>query len=167
MGCTPRALAYAFFTSYYFIVALIFLQLFIAVILQGYDDTQVQEARLFNNEMNTTFRERWADFDPEATTFIKIYQLRDFLSNIGSPLGFDEEHRTDKFLQDKFIASLDLPTYYDFSKYQFLDVLDALSFRLMVIDHLKKQEEEKRMIPKTSAENQEQDFNRMDSQVQR
>jgi hypothetical protein len=167
LGCTPRALAYAFFTSYYFIVALIFLQLFIAVILQGYDDTQVQEARLFNNEMNTTFRERWADFDPEATTFIKIYQLRDFLSSIGSPLGFDEEHRTDKFLQDKFIASLDLPTYYDFSKYQFLDVLDALSFRLMVIDHLKKLEEEKRMTQKTSAENREQDFRRMDSQVQK
>ena len=40
-------------------------------------------------------------------------------------------------MQDKFIASLDLPTYQNFSKYQFLDVLDALSFRLMVIDHLK------------------------------
>jgi Voltage-dependent L-type calcium channel, IQ-associated len=91
-GCTNRALAYAFFTSYYFIVALIFLQLFIAVILQGYDDTQVQEARLFNNEMNITFREKWADFDPDATTFIDIYQLRDFLTSIGSPLGFDHAH---------------------------------------------------------------------------
>jgi hypothetical protein len=29
---------------------------------------------------------------------------------------------------------MDLPTYYDFSKYQFLDVLDALSFRMMIIN---------------------------------
>jgi hypothetical protein len=39
-------------------------------------------------------------------------------------------------MQDKFIASMDLPTYYDFSKYQFLDVLDALSFRVMIINHV-------------------------------
>jgi hypothetical protein len=65
-------IAYAFFTSYTFIVNLIFLQLFIAVILQGYDDTQVQEARLFNNEMSRIFREKWSDFDPQATTFIKL-----------------------------------------------------------------------------------------------
>jgi len=88
--------------------------------------------------MNITFREKWADYDPDATTFIHLYELREFLMAIGHHLGFDEEHKNDKFLQDKFIASLDLPTYYDFSKYQFLDVLDALSFRLMVIDHLKK-----------------------------
>ncbi len=79
----------------------------------------------------------WADYDPEATTFISLYQLRQFLLQLGSPLGFDETYKNDKFLQDKFIASLDLPTYYDFSKYQFLDVLDALSFRVMVLDHIK------------------------------
>jgi len=72
VGCGYRVIAYAFFTSYTFIVNLIFLQLFIAVILQGYDDTQVQEARLFNNEMSRIFREKWSDFDPQATTFIKL-----------------------------------------------------------------------------------------------
>jgi len=29
---------------------------------------------------------------------------------------------------------MDLPTYYDFSKYQFLDVLEALSFRVTIIN---------------------------------
>ena len=33
---------------------------------------------------------------------------------------------------------MQLPTYDDFSKYQFIDVLDALSLRLMVIDHAQK-----------------------------
>jgi hypothetical protein len=60
------------------------------------------------------------------------------LQQLGTPLGFDPvTYKGKKYLQDKFIASLDLPTYYDFSKYQFLDVLDAVSFRVMVLDHLK------------------------------
>ena len=41
-------------------------------------------------------------------------------------------------MQDQFIASLDLPTYHNFTQYQFLDLLDALSFRLMVLDHIKR-----------------------------
>lgn len=67
--------------------------------------------------MNLSFRQVWADYDPDATTFINLYQLRDFLFQLGEPLGFNETYRNDKFLQDKFIASLDLPTYYDFSKF--------------------------------------------------
>jgi predicted protein tyrosine phosphatase len=59
------------------------------------------------------------------------------LFQLGEPLGFNETYRNDKFLQDKFIASLDLPTYYNFSKFQFLDVLEALSFRVMILDHIK------------------------------
>jgi hypothetical protein len=43
------------------------------VILEGYDQTQIQEARLFNNEMNLAFRQVWADYDPDATTFINLY----------------------------------------------------------------------------------------------
>ncbi len=39
VGCGDRVVAYAFFTSFTFIVSLVFLQLFIAVILQGYDHT--------------------------------------------------------------------------------------------------------------------------------
>ena len=39
MGCGYKPAVYAYFTSYTFIVSLIFLQLFIAVILQGYDNT--------------------------------------------------------------------------------------------------------------------------------
>ena len=40
------------------------------------------------------------------------------------------------------MAQLDLPTYHDFTQYQFLDVLDALSFRVMVLDHIKNKNKE-------------------------
>ena len=88
--------------------------------------------------MSERFREVWADFDPEATTFIKLTDLRLFLFALGAPLGFDESFEQSKFQQDKFIASLELPTYHNFASYQFMDILDALSFRLMVLDHIKK-----------------------------
>lgn len=39
-------------------------------------------------------------------------------------------------MQDQFIASLELPTYHNFSSYSYLDLLDTLSFRIMVIDHI-------------------------------
>lgn len=64
--------------------------------------------------------------------------LRPFLFDLGAPLGFDESFHESRFLQDKFIASLELPIYHNFQSYQFLDILDALSFRLMILDHINK-----------------------------
>ncbi len=43
--------------------------------------------------------------------------------------------------QDKYMITLNLPTYNDFSDYQFLDVLDALSLRLVVSENFKKEQE--------------------------
>jgi hypothetical protein len=125
-----------------FIVSLVFLKLFIAIILEGYSKTQIQDTRLFNNDAKEHFREVWMDFDPDATSFIKLLDLRPFLLALGGPLGFDDSFTNNRFLQDKFIASIELPTYHNFSSYQFMDVLDALSFRLMVIDHINKTQEE-------------------------
>jgi hypothetical protein len=50
------------------------------------------------------FREVWANFDPDATTFINIYHLRAFLIQLDAPLGFDKSFRGNRLLQDKFIA---------------------------------------------------------------
>jgi hypothetical protein len=40
IGCGSRTLAYSYFISYMFVVNLIFLKIFIAIILEGYNDTQ-------------------------------------------------------------------------------------------------------------------------------
>ena len=70
-------------------VNLIFLNLFIAIILQGFDDTNAKEQRLFKLETLEKFRDAWAKFDPEATTYIKIFKLPDLLFELGKPLGWD------------------------------------------------------------------------------
>lgn len=66
IGCGSIVISYSFFITYTFLVAMIFLQLFIAIILQGYEDTQTQESRLFNNDATQQFREAWADLDPSV-----------------------------------------------------------------------------------------------------
>ena len=141
VGCGNLEGARIYFVSFMFIVSLVFLKLFIGIIIEGYKNTQIQDERLFNNEIRDRFREVWSEFDPEATTFIRLKDLRLFLFALGNPLGFDETFADSRFLQDKFIASLELPTYHNFSSYQFLDVLEGLSFRLMVNEHIVKLEE--------------------------
>jgi Ca2+-binding EF-hand superfamily protein len=76
-----------------FVVNLVFLKIFIAIILQGYNDMQTQDGRLFNIDMNEKFRDTWKIYDPDATTFIKMNDLRDFLFALGAPLGFDKNYR--------------------------------------------------------------------------
>jgi hypothetical protein len=52
MGCGSPPITNAFFISFMFLVSLVFLKLFIAIILEGYKETQTQDTRLFNSDMN-------------------------------------------------------------------------------------------------------------------
>ena len=50
VGCGNVLVAQTYFLSYIFIVGLIFLNLFIAIILQGYYQTQDQEKQVVNSD---------------------------------------------------------------------------------------------------------------------
>ena len=79
-----------FFYSFILIVKLIFLNLFIAIILQGFQDINEQQGRVFNNETAELFRDQWANFDPNASGFIKIFNLPKVLLALDKPLGWDD-----------------------------------------------------------------------------
>lgn len=81
-----------------FLVSLVFLKLFIAIILEGYKEVQSQDTRLFNSDMNQHFRGVWSEFDPEATNYINMRYIRDFLFKLGAPLGFDESFNESRYL---------------------------------------------------------------------
>jgi len=99
IGCGNAWGAYLFFYSYYLLVALIFLNLFIAIILDGYQETRNKESRAFNQDCLNQFREVWSEFDPEATGFMKSLQMRDFLKALGRPMGFPPDIGNSKFRQ--------------------------------------------------------------------
>lgn len=80
-----------YFYSYLLIVKLVFLNLFVAVILDGFEVVNIQEARALNSDLLELIREKWASYDCNATGYIKIYDLGNLLVDLGEPVGWNGE----------------------------------------------------------------------------
>lgn len=91
MGCGADFAAVIYFYTYLVLVNLIFMNLFIAVILEGYEENKASENRLFKVEARNLFTRVWSEFDPEASGFIPISDLVPFLFKLGAPLGWDSD----------------------------------------------------------------------------
>lgn len=124
--------AVAYFISYRIVVEMIFLNLFIAIILQGFDDTNKQENSVLNNDIAEHFTEIWAKFDPKGTSTIPVSEFEDFLFKLGSPLGWTSKYKDNQRRRDKFIEKLKLVKYNEFKNYRFLEVLEALTLRAFI-----------------------------------
>lgn len=75
--------------SYQFVFAIIVINLFVAVILAGHEESsRLDEANLSDYDLEM-FKKHWAQFDPDARGLIKINQLIRFLAKIRLP--FDVE----------------------------------------------------------------------------
>ena len=113
--------------SFILFVTLIFLNLFIAIILQGFSDISEKENLFLNDSSLGKFSSKFAKYDPEGTGFISVNDLPVLFYKIGPPLGFVSGSFRTRQLQNQFIADLRLPTYQKFKKYYYYDVLSALS----------------------------------------
>ena len=60
IGCGSYAIAYTFFATYLIVLTLIFLNLFIAIILNGYFETLEQERQYLKPDVLTLFKETWS-----------------------------------------------------------------------------------------------------------
>jgi len=104
VGCGTRIVTMVYFFTYLVIVTLIFLNLFVAIILNGYFDTRDQESHSLNGEVLGVFKESWSKFDPDATGYIGVSSFADLMFDIGSPLGWDESYEDNQEQQDSFFA---------------------------------------------------------------
>jgi len=52
------------------LIIIIFLNLFIAIILSGFNDSSEDDSKVFNQDMKDQFRVKWSYFDPDATSYI-------------------------------------------------------------------------------------------------
>lgn len=78
-----------YFMTYYFMVPLIFLNLFIAIILEGFEQTSKKESSAVQDEELDKFIKVWAKYDNEGTGIIRLIEFVPFLMDLGEPLGFD------------------------------------------------------------------------------
>jgi|JI9StandDraft_1071089.scaffolds.fasta_scaffold510023_2 hypothetical protein len=68
-----------------------FLNLFIAIILQGFEDTYNLTTKQIDKAFMKRFQELWSVYDPEASSFIKMEILSDLLLALDAPYGMRRE----------------------------------------------------------------------------
>jgi len=86
------------------------LNLFIAVILEGFSDVSEDDALLTEYEY-TIFQEEWKKFDPEATRFIPANRISEFLHSIYDRFPILMKYMTKDEFHNK-IYSLTLPIFH-------------------------------------------------------
>ena len=89
VGCGTMFLSRTYFFAYILIVGLVFLNIFIAIILQGYFQTMEQEKQTINKTALEQYRDAWSKHDPYATGYIQIGKLTKLMLDLDPPLGWD------------------------------------------------------------------------------
>ncbi|XP_041373843.1 sodium channel protein 1 brain-like [Gigantopelta aegis] len=85
--CGIPWLAVPFMVSYIVIIYLIVINMYIAVILENFNQAHQQEEVGITEDDFDMFYSVWERYDPHATQFIKYDQLQDFVADLDEPLG--------------------------------------------------------------------------------
>ena len=122
-NCGNRFLAVFFFVSYIIIIFLIIINMYIAVILENFNEAQQQEEIGVSDDDLETFIQVWEEYDPKATHYISLHQLSDFLDALEPPLQIPKPNR-------HLFGELEVPIKTDYKIY-LLDLMQALVRRAM------------------------------------
>jgi len=82
MECGNQVLAYAYFISFMIIVSFIFLNLFIAIILESFNTSQNEEGLKIGQQTLNQFSEIWSEFDKKGKGFIKYNELEQVMNRL-------------------------------------------------------------------------------------
>jgi hypothetical protein len=62
------------------IVTMVLLNLFVAIIIQGFEEMQETEEQLINEKVMGNFRSKWAWHDKQGKGYIRISEFKHFLA---------------------------------------------------------------------------------------
>lgn len=116
--CGTIWMAVILLTSYILIIFLVVINMFIAVILENFNQAHEQEEAGITEDDFDMFYLIWERYDPLATQFIKYEQLSIFVADLDPPLGIPKPNEI-------ALVSFDLPIA-EGDKLHCLDVLMAL-----------------------------------------
>eukprot|EP00127_Corallochytrium_limacisporum_P003849 Clim_evm63s153 gene=Clim_evmTU63s153 len=93
--CGNQTLALIFFISYYLIMTYVFLNMFVAVVIESFshflsidDEASLQLSDLY------AFRDNWSKFDTERRGYIPVTSVRKFLTTLPKGLGLDVKNNS-------------------------------------------------------------------------
>ncbi|CBN75915.1 similar to sodium channel, voltage-gated, type IX, alpha isoform 5 [Ectocarpus siliculosus] len=124
-GCGSWTI-YPYMISFTFLITFVFLNLFIGVILDGFDSAKEESDDFITEEDLTRFAEHWSNFDPHATCLMSVQDLHSFLQSLFKPWGFGVHYQASSRELRHKVRRLDLFVF-DNNKVHFKDVLHALS----------------------------------------
>ncbi|XP_053598439.1 sodium channel protein 60E isoform X2 [Microplitis demolitor] len=116
--CGSPLLAITYFTSFIIISYMIVINMYIAIILENFNQAhQEEEIGIVEDDLEM-FYIRWSKYDPHATQFIRFSQLSDFIASLDPPLGISKPNVV-------ALVSFNLPIAKG-NKIHCLDILHAL-----------------------------------------
>ncbi len=116
--CANPGLSIFFMTSYILISNLIIINMYIAIILENFNQAHEQEEIGITEDDFEMFYMVWEKYDPHATQFIKNEHLSDLVADVEEPLGIPKPN-------DIALVALELPIM-EGNRVHCLDILTAL-----------------------------------------
>lgn len=104
--CGQPVVAIMYFSSYVLITSLLIINVYVAIFLDNYYQSQQEFMNQLREEHIETYYTQWAEMDPSATQFIKTSQLSSFIQTLPSPL---IPANIESY--DDFTGTLDTPIY--------------------------------------------------------
>lgn len=129
-GCgNPVAIAY--FYSFTLIVSQIFLNLFIAIIIDSFlNNAEAMSLPVTQNDVDE-FIECWQEYDPDALGYIESKNIDQFIQDLSQKeCGLIPNRKLvakDVVIRRRFIASLEIPAFNTFKRFMFYDVLQTMA----------------------------------------
>lgn len=116
VDCTPLRgcgswVAIPFLVVFTMTVSFVFLNLFVAIILDGFSHSQEGNDSALTERQFEAFVSHWANFDEKATCFIPVSDLEDFFQDLPPPMGFGPGQVATRAQLQRRVASLQIPTY--------------------------------------------------------
>ena len=139
-NCGNKLVAVLFFVSYIVLIVLIIINMYIAVILENFNQAQSQDEAGITEDDLEAYYVCWENFDPKATQFIKYSQLPDFIDALDPPLKVPKPNYW-------FLEQTDIPIK-DRHRCHCLDVMTALIKRALGEDNCNESEDVKKVLKK-------------------
>ncbi|BES91366.1 Sodium channel [Nesidiocoris tenuis] len=134
-NCGHPLLAITYFTSFIIISYMIVINMYIAIILENFNQAhQEEEIGIVEDDLEM-FYIRWSKFDPHAAQFIRFGQLSDFIASLDPPLGIPKPNTV-------ALVSFNLPIAKG-NRIHCLDILHALVKH--VLGHVEETEDFKKL----------------------
>ncbi|TMW67483.1 hypothetical protein Poli38472_011103 [Pythium oligandrum] len=122
IGCTPGVkTTYMFFFTYQLITTYVLLNLFVAVILEGFEETTEKNMSAVTKDDFAHICYIWERYDPKATGYIPDHEFLRFLRDVPPPLGLPKHSKRKDI--ERWVKQLDL----------FLDINGKVSFNAFIL----------------------------------